>query len=470
MRGRARDADARPALTWPGAGRLRIDRSSSRATGPCPAAGGLTCACGRAARPPGRRPRFGPRPSIARVRCEPGDAARCVRRGRAMRSHLPGPAAAAAMCWSSTTPRSSRRSCRGGACATAAAAHRARRCTCAIGAGPLAAFARPAKRVEAGDRIVFGEDGERLPARRLRRDGRGKGARAARCCCLRSPGPALDEAIARGGHMPLPPYIAAQARRRRQRPRRLPDDFAREEGAVAAPTAGLHFTPELFGSARCAGVEHAFRDAACRRRHLPAGEGGRHRRPQDACRMGRRLRRRPPRRAERRQRAAAAGSSPSAPRRCGCSKAPPTRMASSAPVAATTDIFITPGYRFRAVDVLMTNFHLPRSTLFMLVSAFCRPRDACGRPMPHAIEHGYRFYSYGDASLLFRPSLMNRAFDHLHSRRADGAGAPRRDRLPRGRSARRPSCRSARPARSRRCTWTRCASSAPTSSSATPIT
>ncbi|MGG2475302.1 S-adenosylmethionine:tRNA ribosyltransferase-isomerase, partial [Rhizobium sp. BR5] len=66
-----------------------------------------------------------------------------------------------------------------------------------------------------------------------------------------------------------------------------------------------------------------------------------------------------------------------------------------------TGIFITPGYRFRAVDILMTNFHLPKSTLFMLVSAFCgleTMRDA----YKHAIETGYRFYSYGDSSLLFR--------------------------------------------------------------------
>ncbi|MFZ0125997.1 MAG: S-adenosylmethionine:tRNA ribosyltransferase-isomerase, partial [Xanthobacteraceae bacterium] len=71
------------------------------------------------------------------------------------------------------------------------------------------------------------------------------------------------------------------------------------------------------------------------------------------------------------------------------------------PFAGETAIFITPGYRFRAVDVLMTNFHLPRSTLFMLVSAFCG-LDVMKRAYVHAIARGYRFYSYGDASLLFR--------------------------------------------------------------------
>ena len=99
--------------------------------------------------------------------------------------------------------------------------------------------------------------------------------------------------------------------------------------------------------------------------------------------------------AERSPRGAAAGSWPWARPRCGC-----WRAAGLAPFSGTTDIFITPGYRFRAVDLLITNFHLPKSTLFMLVSAFAgleRMRAA----YDHAIAHDYRFYSYGDASLLF---------------------------------------------------------------------
>jgi S-adenosylmethionine:tRNA ribosyltransferase-isomerase len=71
------------------------------------------------------------------------------------------------------------------------------------------------------------------------------------------------------------------------------------------------------------------------------------------------------------------------------------------PFSSDTTLFITPGYRFKAVDVMMTNFHLPRSTLFMLVSAFCG-LDVMKRAYAHAIAEGYRFYSYGDASLLFR--------------------------------------------------------------------
>ena len=97
----------------------------------------------------------------------------------------------------------------------------------------------------------------------------------------------------------------------------------------------------------------------------------------------------------------AAASSPSAPLRCGCWKAPRADDGTILPFEGDTAIFITPGYRFRAVDILLTNFHLPRSTLFMLVSAFSG-LDTMQQAYAHAIESGYRFYSYGDACLLFR--------------------------------------------------------------------
>ena len=92
-------------------------------------------------------------------------------------------------------------------------------------------------------------------------------------------------------------------------------------------------------------------------------------------------------------------SSPSAPPRCGCWKAPPTRNGKLAPFFGATNLFITPGYRFRFVDRLVTNFHLPRSTLFMLVAAFSG-LDLMKRAYAHAIAERYRFYSYGDACLL----------------------------------------------------------------------
>ena len=108
----------------------------------------------------------------------------------------------------------------------------------------------------------------------------------------------------------------------------------------------------------------------------------------------------------------AAASSPSARRHCGCSKARPREDGTIQPFTGETSIFITPGYRFRAVDILLTNFHLPRSTLFMLVSAFSG-LETMKQAYAHAIASGYRFYSYGDACLLFR----------AHWRRRVGKGA-----------------------------------------------
>ena len=188
----------------------------------------------------------------------------------------------------------------------------------------------------------------------------------------------------RSARMPLPPYIAGKRAADDARPRRLPD-HVRARGRARSPRRprGCISRPSCSRALEARGVAAAPRDAACRRRHLPAGEGRRHRRPQDARRMGRARRRRPPRRSTRRARAAAA-SSRSAPPRCGCSKAPPARTARIAPFAGETAIFITPGYRFRAVDMLLTNFHLPRSTLFMLVAAFSG-LETMKRAYAHAI-------------------------------------------------------------------------------------
>ena len=106
------------------------------------------------------------------------------------------------------------------------------------------------------------------------------------------------------------------------------------------------------------------------------------------------------RRAQSRFARAAGASSRSAPRRCDVWRARRTSDGALKPYSARTNIFITPGYRFRAVDALLTNFHLPRSTLFMLVCAFSG-HERMKAAYAHAIESGYRFYSYGDACLLF---------------------------------------------------------------------
>jgi S-adenosylmethionine:tRNA ribosyltransferase-isomerase len=211
-------------------------------------------------------------------------------------------------------------------------------------------------------------------------------------------GPDLDLAIAGIGHMPLPPYIAAR------RPEDAADRedyqtvYAREPGAVAAPTAGLHLTPELLASLQAHGIGHAFVTL-----HVGAGtflpvksdtlEGHRMHTEHGVV---------TPAAAARINAARAAGG------RIVAVGTTALRILESAadaggtlhPFAAGTDIFISPGYRFRMVDALMTNFHLPRSTLFMLVSAFSG-LATMQAAYAHAVATGYRFYSYGDASLLF---------------------------------------------------------------------
>ena len=165
------------------------------------------------------------------------------------------------------------------------------------GADRWRAFARPAKKLAVGDRIRFGEAAESTACELVRLDAeveeKGEGGEVVLRFAFA--GPVLDEAIARFGELPLPPYIAGKRATDERDRRDYQTVYAQEEGAVAAPTAGLHFTDELFRRLDERGIALPYRDPACRRRHLPAGQGGRHRRPPHACRMGRRSGRRPPR-------------------------------------------------------------------------------------------------------------------------------------------------------------------------------
>jgi S-adenosylmethionine:tRNA ribosyltransferase-isomerase len=209
----------------------------------------------------------------------------------------------------------------------------------------------------------------------------------------------LDEALHAVGHIPLPPYIASKRPEDARDREDYQTVYAREEGAVAAPTAGLHFTPDLLAAVGAAGAQTAFVTL-----HVGAGtflpvkadDTDDHKMHAEIGTIDAAT-------AERLNAVRAAGG------RIIAVGTTSLRLLESAaredgtiaPWSGPTDIFITPGYRFKAVDVLMTNFHLPRSTLFMLVSAFAgteRMRAAYA----HAIENHYRFYSYGDASLLFR--------------------------------------------------------------------
>jgi S-adenosylmethionine:tRNA ribosyltransferase-isomerase len=264
------------------------------------------------------------------------------------------------------------------------------------------ALARPAKRLAIGDRIRFGavasEAGDHacllagLDATVVDRGEAGE-----TLLSFDLAGPALDEALAAVGVMPLPPYIAT---------RRPPDDadrrdyqtiYAREDGAVAAPTAGLHFTDTLFRHLDERGVDRAMVTL-----HVGAGTflPVKAEETEDHAMH-----------AESGTVTAATATALNAARAAGgrivAVGTTSLRLLESAadadgtirPFAGDTSIFITPGYRFKAVDLLMTNFHLPRSTLFMLVAAFSG-RETMLAAYRHAIGAGYRFYSYGDACLL----------------------------------------------------------------------
>jgi len=263
------------------------------------------------------------------------------------------------------------------------------------------AFAKPGKKLAVGDVLRFGDEGKvcflgQLDAQVLHKDENGEITLG-----FSFHGPILDQAVDERGEMPLPPYIAS---------RRPPDEqdksdyqtlFASTEGSVAAPTAGLHFTDDLAARLKERGVSlHRLTlhvgagtflpvkadDTADHKMHA---EWGTVSAPMaDALNAVR----------AKGGRIVAVGSTS-------------MRLLESAaaedgtikPFSGETSIFITPGYKFRAVDLMLTNFHLPRSTLFMLVSAFSG-LDTMKRAYAHAIASGYRFYSYGDACLLFPES------------------------------------------------------------------
>ncbi|WP_292036005.1 MULTISPECIES: tRNA preQ1(34) S-adenosylmethionine ribosyltransferase-isomerase QueA [unclassified Brevundimonas] len=262
------------------------------------------------------------------------------------------------------------------------------------------AFMKPGKRLKAGDRVRFGRQADgacelgRLDATVEAKDEDG-------LITLRFDlaGPALDDAIRDVGVMPLPPYIAAK---RPEDDRDLKDYqtvFATYDGSVAAPTAGLHFTPALLEAIRARGVStHAVTLHVGAGTFLPvkADDTNDHKMHSEWGEVS-------PETAVALNAVRAAGG------RIVCVGTTSLRLLESAttedgvvqPFHGDTAIFITPGYRFRACDVLMTNFHLPKSTLFMLVSAFAGLKTMRAA-YAHAIDSGYRFYSYGDGSLLFR--------------------------------------------------------------------
>ena len=260
------------------------------------------------------------------------------------------------------------------------------------------ALARGAKKLAAGDRVRFGavNDAACLIAG-LDATVEEKGEAGEVTLAFDFAGPALDEAIAAIGHVPLPPYIAGRRAEDADDRRDYQTLYAKHDGAVAAPTAGLHFTDELFARLKDAGVgweKLTLHVGAGTFLPMKADDTADHRMHAEWGTIS----------------AEAAEALNTARARGGRIVAVGTtsaRLLESAtgedgvirPFSGETAIFITPGYRFRAVDLLMTNFHLPRSTLFMLVAAFSG-LETMKAAYAHAIDAGYRFYSYGDACLL----------------------------------------------------------------------
>jgi len=263
-----------------------------------------------------------------------------------------------------------------------------------------AAFAKPAKRLAVGDSLAIG-GGDELKAEVIQKNADGE-------VHLRfnKSGAGLDRAIEQCGSMPLPPYISSKREIDAQDASDYQTIFASKEGAVAAPTASLHFTQDLLERLEAKGIHRAeltlhvgagtflpvkVEDTQDHVMHAEWGEISEavvdqiKRVKSDGGRI------------------VALGTTT-------------LRLLESAvdghrqivPFAGETDIFITPGFRFQVADLLLTNFHLPRSTLFMLVSAFAglEPMKAA---YAHAIRSQYRFYSYGDACLLARHDLAEKA-------------------------------------------------------------
>jgi S-adenosylmethionine:tRNA ribosyltransferase-isomerase len=253
------------------------------------------------------------------------------------------------------------------------------------------AFAKPARKLEQGDRLALGQSISATVARR------GDAGEVELHFALGAA--QIDRALAVEGEIPLPPYIAGKRATDDRDAEDYQTIFAREAASVAAPTAGLHFTPELFSALDARGIA---REAVTL--HVGAGtflpvsaeDTQDHKMHSEWAHLGAASAIKLNRVRESGGRVAAAGTTS-------------LRTLESAADASgrlhafegETDIFITPGYQFRAVDILLTNFHLPRSTLFMLVSAFSG-LETMKAAYAEAIRENYRFYSYGDACLLFR--------------------------------------------------------------------
>lgn len=263
-----------------------------------------------------------------------------------------------------------------------------------VSADKWQSFVKPAKRLKLGDKIEFINNDFTLNAVVLEKNSEGEVLLE-----FDKSGVDLDNSLWQIGEMPLPPYIASKRAQRSSDAEDYQTIYARNVGAVAAPTAGLHFTDNLLAALKAKGIAFCFvtlhvgagtflpvkaDDITDHKMHAEWGgiDAETAQFLTEAKAAGRRI--------------IAVGTTS-------------LRLLESAATAnnqlpawsGLTSIFITPGYKFKIVDLLLTNFHLPRSTLFMLVAAFCGLEQAHAI-YQHAIENNYRFYSYGDTSLLER--------------------------------------------------------------------
>jgi S-adenosylmethionine:tRNA ribosyltransferase-isomerase len=259
--------------------------------------------------------------------------------------------------------------------------------------GDWAALIKPLKKLKIGEEVLFGE-GLRARLESIR-DGQGRLA-------FNLSGDAFDAALARAGAMPLPPYIAARRAADARDAVDYQTVFARHSGAVAAPTASLHFDAALLATLRAKGVDFSHVTL-----HVGAGtflpvkvdDVTTHRMHAERGRVG-----------------ATAAAEIAATKSAGGRVIPvgttalrlietAARRGGIQPWQGKTDIFIYPGFRFNVTDALMTNFHLPRSTLLMLVSALMG-KGRIDAIYAHAVARRYRFFSYGDASLLLPDAIQ----------------------------------------------------------------
>jgi S-adenosylmethionine:tRNA ribosyltransferase-isomerase len=246
------------------------------------------------------------------------------------------------------------------------------------------AFVKPAKKLEQGDRVLFGE---------LFATVEKKGDAGEVTLCFDVANADLDAALVQWGRVPLPPYIEGKRPQDAQDRTDYQTSYAKHDGAVAAPTAGLHFTPDLMKNLQAIGIQQEYVTL-----HVGAGtflpvkvddtaDHKMHHEWGSVC-------------TETSQRLKAARAEGRRIIPVGTTSLRLLEASGLEPFAGATDIFITPGYKFRTADGLITNFHLPKSTLFMLVCAFAGT-ERMKAAYAHAIANDYRFYSYGDASLLW---------------------------------------------------------------------